>query len=501
MIYEDTNSPNPEEVARRYACRPGFRLADYAEVGLPVYRLTVQAYFLSRKHIPPVEEFILKAIEAGLDSADAIGGFLGLERLLIEDAMASLVQTDDLCLAAPADSVSQVLALTQKGKQTLREAKLVAPEERTTSVDFDGLLRRPIAYQGWLLKPRDLKEAGIKEIPPFPQKRPESGDLKVKEVGRILRQPGSPAELGRELLGIKAIERRELFFQPGLALVYRAKVADDVQVAFAIEGRLSTEHEEAFARANGPKKLGILQSLAASTPGWAESDVPAVNQAAGPPNEQELEEMKQAAAAAQAEFVEARQLVQQAESEEEKRRAEEKMDAASKRLTQANSAVAAIPVRGLDVHEHPPLLEQALHETKQRLLILSPWIRAKVVNRSFVRQLENLLKRNVKVFIGYGLGEDDTQMNDNDRRAEQDLQQLASQYPHFSFVRRPTGDLHSKVLISDRRFIITTSFNWLSFRGDPNRTFRDEQGMFVGIPEVVDERFDHLASRFAVPEN
>ena len=265
MTFDESVPFNSEEVARRYACRPGFRLADYAEVGLPVYRLTVQAYFLSRKQIPPVEEFVLKAIEAGLGSAEEIGGLLGIERLLIDDAMASLVQTDDVYLAAPPGSVSQVLSLTLKGKQTLREAKLVAPEERIISIDFDGLLRRPIPYQGWLQKPRDLKEAGVKEIPPFPQKRPETGDLKVKDVMAILRQSGGTVEFGRDLLGIKAIERRELYFQTALVLVYRAKVGDDVQVAFAVDGRLSSEHEEAFARANGPKKLGIQQSLTAST--------------------------------------------------------------------------------------------------------------------------------------------------------------------------------------------------------------------------------------------
>jgi len=489
MIFDESASPNPEEVARRHACRPGFRLADYAEVGLPVYRLTVQAYFLSRKQIPPVEEFVLKAIEAGLGSDDEIGGILGLERLIVEDAMASLVQTDDVYLAVPPGGANQVLSLTQKGKQTLRDAKLIAPEERMIYIDFDGLLRKPIANQGWLMKPRELRDAGVKEIPPFPQKRPEADDLKVKEVGRILRQPGS------ELLGIKAVERRELFFQPALALVYKAKVGDDIQVAFAIDGRLSTEHEERFARANGPKKLGILQSLVASEPVCSAADVPTFNTTSGMPNEQEQEALKQAAAAAQADLDEARQAAQQADAEEEKQRAEEKVQAASKRLTQANSALAAIPIRGLDVHEHPSLLDQALRESKQRLLIISPWIRAKVVNRSFVRQLENLLKRDVKVYIGYGLGEQDEQMNDSDRRAEQDLEKLADRYANFSLIR--LGDTHAKVLISDRQFIVTTSFNWLSFRGDPNRTFRDEQGMFVGIPEFVDKRFEHLSKRFS----
>ena len=177
----------------------------------------------------------------------------------------------------------------------------------------------------------------------------------------------------------------------------------------------------------------------------------------------------------------------------DRRRIEGEVQAASDRLKKANSALAAVPVRGLDVHEHPPLLEQALLESTQRLLIVSPWIRAKVVNRSFVGQLEKLLKKNVRIFIGYGLGGDDPQMSDSDRRAEQDLGKLAARYTHFTFVR--LGDTHAKVLISDRRFIVTTSFNWLSFRGDPNRTFRDEQGMFVAIPEFIDQRFDHLRRR------
>ena len=182
MIFEDTLSPNPEEVAHRYSCRPGFRLADYAEVGLPVYRLSVQAYFLMRKQIPPIEEFVLKSIDAGLSSADAIGGLLGMEQLLVDDAMASLVQTDDICLSAPPGTLSQAIALTQKGKQTLKEATLVVPEERTISVDFDGLLRRPIASCGFLPKARDLREAGAKEIPSYPPKRPEIDDLKVRDV-------------------------------------------------------------------------------------------------------------------------------------------------------------------------------------------------------------------------------------------------------------------------------------------------------------------------------
>jgi hypothetical protein len=495
MTADDSLSQNPEDIARRHAMRSGFRLVDYAEVGLPIYRLSLEAFFLAKKQVPPVAEFVLKSINAGLKSPEEIGVFLGLDAPIVNDAFATLVQTDDIYLAAPPGSRTQVLSLTQKGRQTLEGAKLVVPEERSITIDFDGLLRRPITYQGWLLKARELKETGIKEIPPFPQKRPEAGDLKVREIKDVLRQSGGALESARELLGVKAVERRELFFQPALALVYKAKDSDDVQVAFAIGGRLSFEHEEAFARTNGPKKLGIVQAVSASVvaepiPDHTPPDLPVVEA-----KEDQVEAVKQASSKAQADVDDARQAAEAAESAEERKKAEERLSIASEQLSRAKIQLDTFPVRGLDVYEHPGLLERALRESKERLLIISPWIMAKVVNHAFISKLERLLTRKVNVYIGYGLGEDDDQIRDNDRRAEQDLERLAQKYPNFAFVR--LGDTHAKVIISDRNFIVTTSFNWLSFKGDPNRTFRDEQGTFVAYPEFIDKRFEHLVARFA----
>ena len=41
-----------------------------------------------------------------------------------------------------------------------------------------------------------------------------------------------------------------------------------------------------------------------------------------------------------------------------------------------------------------------------------------------------------------------------------------------------------------------TSFNWLSFKGDPDRTFRDEQGVLLQEPGLVDQKFNELVMRF-----
>ena len=38
---------------------------------------------------------------------------------------------------------------------------------------------------------------------------------------------------------------------------------------------------------------------------------------------------------------------------------------------------------------------------------------------------------------------------------------------------------HSKVIICDRDWMITTSFNWTSFKGDINREKRGERGSYI----------------------
>ena len=58
------------------------------------------------------------------------------------------------------------------------------------------------------------------------------------------------------------------------------------------------------------------------------------------------------------------------------------------------------------------------------------------------------------------------------------------------------GDIHAKVLISESSWAIVTSFNWLSFKGLRKLDFRDERGMYVGLPDKVHELFDEYSIRF-----
>ena len=201
--------------------------------------------------------------------------------------------------------------------------------------------------------------------------------------------------------------------------------------------------------------------------------------------------MKQASSKAQADVDEARQVAEAAESAEERKKAEERLGAASEQLSRVKTQLDSIPVRGLDVYEHPALLERALSGSKDRLLMISPWIRAKIVNRSFMSKLDMVLPPPVWPSFHRVM---DSEVEAEPRRRRAKKMKRLTEVREFHVCR--LGDTHAKVVISDRNFIVTTSFNWLSFKGDPNRTFRDEQGTFVAIPDFIDQRFEHLVSRF-----
>jgi phosphatidylserine/phosphatidylglycerophosphate/cardiolipin synthase-like enzyme len=209
-----------------------------------------------------------------------------------------------------------------------------------------------------------------------------------------------------------------------------------------------------------------------------------------------MEALKEEVSSAQAKIDTARTSVEQAETDEEKAALEQILIEQQRQIEQLKIQLNSFPIRFLEVYEHRPLLEQALKDSKERLMIISPWIRVSSVDKRFLQQFESLLKRGVQVFIGYGLGKkDDDKKYRPDIQAEKNLQKLANQYKN-NFILKRLGDTHAKILISDAKFAVTTSFNWLSFKGDRDRTFRDERGTLVSYPQKIDELFDSYRSRF-----
>jgi hypothetical protein len=474
----------PEEVARQHFTRPGFLLASYGEVALPYWRLTVRAEILEKKPIAPLGEFALRAVRLGIDQPDAVGALLGLDEPVLEATLVGLLGDDDLAVAGGPIGSTQALTVTQKGRRTLEELGSIVPEDAVLEIHFDGLLRRPVPFVDSWLEPREVRVEGLREIPPARTRPPELEDLPIEAIQALVRRLGDRRHVLRDILALKMIDQRKRIFQPAVALIYRSETDSETRVEFAVDGRLSHEHGEAFEQAGLKRKLGIgtdglksAEEIAREVFGSeiverASTDKALQLQKAIATAERQLtpDEMSADGKAAPEELAEPR---------EERARAELELD--------------ELDVRPVETFEHPQLLERALEGSRERLVILSPWIRGRIVNGKFLARLEERLKAGVHVYIGWGM-ESDTRSTDADSKPLEALEKLARRYGNFSFVW--FGNTHAKILLSDRAFAVAGSFNWLSFRGDPKRTFRDERSLLVKNPRVVDAQFDAVIGRF-----
>lgn len=460
-----------EEVAALFDDRTGYRLADYEEVGLPAYRLTTTVLTLQPKQYSAIDEFIIRAVDLGLGTVADLSSFLGVDERVIEASASGLIREDDLV-----ECEGAVLTLTKKSQQIIAGEVSVKPKEQSLVFYYDGLTRHTIVGADIrMLAPRELRERGMREIRAYPPKKPEPGEIDADELQRVLRSVARRSDEQFSILKVQSVTRGINLFIPAVMLIFRRDGGDEVRVSFAIDGRLSEAHERAFLEAGGTTKMGIEQAILASP------EKPLLADLIGQP----LAEVVKAAPAPAG----------------KSRSARDAAVAQFKAMNVQDHGLGVTPkfeessegldhVRPVPVYEHPKLLELAFNTATTRLILISPWITNAVVDAAFVRRLRGCLQRGVRIYIGYGIDGS----SEPETAALRELKKVASADGRLTLLR--LGNTHAKVLIKDADWFVTTSFNWMSFRGDPKRTFREEWGTQVGVRSVVAEYAEKILQRF-----
>ena len=457
-----------EQVLEQAAtARPGYELAAFREAGLPIYVLTLRILTLEQKPLGPIEEGVLRAVQVGLSTPEQLVGFLGLSANVLTPVLAGLTTTEQVNYSRAAGEASAKVTLTVKGRASLADLSTTRPQERTVRVCFDALTKRLLLVSPeQLYKPREMKDLGFMEVPIGQAKRPEVEDISLQEFDRFLQLQRAGLDEKGELLAIRRVERRELHFLGCVMAFYRSQAdRNEIDVAFWREDGPALEHENRFRALGGPELVGAkLLAAQMSNPAPVADVAPGVPALTG----------GEASGVAPA------------------------VSGGS-----SNSPVDAEDpdtVQSVLCHQHPELLRRALLKSRKRLLIISPWIRHQVVNWEFLASLDALLRANVTIHIGYGLDEGEGAGRGGPgqpkiaitEKSEKDLKSLAAKYPHFHLVY--VGNTHRKLLVSDDEFAVTTSFNWLSFRGDPRDKPRDEYGEMFRKKSQVEKRYkDGLA--------
>lgn len=482
----------PEDVAERYHDRTGFRLIDYREVALPTYAVSTRLLVLSRKRVPVIEEFLLRGIASDLTEPAMLAEFYGLDQRIINGALASLAASDDIALTASDTSRRHVLRLTSKGRTTLGDLQSIVPEERIVPIPFDGILRRIREYAGVpVLAPREVDAAGLLRIPPTKVQKPELADITPDAVEELLKRLASDSDAPRDVLSVKAVVRCDRRFVPAVGLLYESERGGEFQLAFAIDGILSPEHESAFAAAGGPARLNIAESVNRSKQDRDAELLQALTTAA--PAEGADAQLRRETAQKKSEIRTLREQLKVTESAERVRELEARVLELEENLAVAETRRAQMTSRFLYCYDHAPLLRDAVATASKRLLIISPWVKNEVLDDELRDGFENLLSRGVDLYIGWGYPNDD-QRPSISSRAQRFFDSLTRRFSNAHL--KEFGDTHAKVLLVDSSYVVHTSFNWLSFRGDPDRTFRDEQGVLIADPAQVEAKFQELVGRF-----
>ena len=446
------------DVANRYAtAKSGFHLLVCEEAVLPIFVITASVLLQQRKTISPVSEFVLRCLSEGISSPDEIESFLGVELSSVVRTLTQLWQSDLVEMVATNNA--QTFRLTREGLKTLGELIEVTPIERDVWFAFDQQTWKPVPISTTrLLAPKNVDENNYIKIKPAKPSMPTTLDLSARSVDAAIKTSMGLEMADVDVLVIKSIERVEKKYLFCHLLIYESENMREHAVEVVIDGRINREAGAMIDNLGGVSFLGLKFEIPAKN---IKSEVKnleiVINNLAKP-----VLSLEEVTAIRMRHFVEAVEPTSQTEQIE---------------LISVNKSVCDpienLEVRHIDTYEHRAYLDRAISDSKHRLLITCPWVRSNVVRNDLSNALYAAAKRGVFIHIGYGITED---ADDCDSTAIKVLEQLASQYKNV--VVSCLGSTHAKILIWDDNFVVG-SFNWLSFRGDHDRTYRQEHSILV----------------------
>ena len=526
-------------VCRRGMSRPGYRLINGRQVFLPILSVSLRVFVIEKRPVQVIEEFLLKLINKGVRRPSELAGLLGLESRIVHGRLVALRRDELIDIDGEAGSEPECL-LTRKGFSLAHNLVQERMKEITLpNVMFHSLLRKPLSI-GTSSAQRYYREHELPDNPsairiqPNGVRAPTEDDLTVTDLNRAIDRS---AYMRREHASIAAVrgivDKGGVFFEPAVMLEYESRGdAHTRSVQFVVDGVLNESYETAFTAANGyevcrhllsPRDESLRERLARhATPEIvaALGDIDAAEEVGDQivAIEQELHDAEEAAKAASeglpvaspspkpepdSDRADTRQVLRAelATAQAEIQAGRIASDERDAKVTQLNSQLAALrasaaamKVQRLWTTEIRMKFQEAISTAKERLLIISAFISTDVITNEFAGQLDKLLKKGCKVWVGYGMEPNSRQQAERARptwqEAEERLLEIASRHPGKCTVRDLNGS-HVKRVICDARFTMGGSFNYLSFRGEHDRRgkLRQEECELIVQPEYCEELY------------
>ena len=479
-----------EELAGHYAnSMKGYKLVSYYKAAFPVYRISSELVIQRKKELGLIQEFCLKYLRAGAKNVNNLKNFLGLHEKVVTSNLLTLHQLDMVNYRF----ATQEVILTPKGIEALEKNNFVVPEIIDYTFLIDGITGD---YQINQSLDRAEKIKNNSHIIPFLESKPDIDVIDIKSVKNIVniqKHLNNSSYLEADILAVKNIEKIEKFYRKLNILVFMNDCGNYELQVYDVNKR--NQKYEAKLMVMLRKNFKIIPTVEFDIEMYDTSnsliDKDKVEILANEKDnlidvidtlERRVEEAEKMEVNTEEDYLTKTMQIDQLRKELEKEKLKEK----------------AIP-KLINTYEHRPILIRALNEAKKQVVIVSPWIKETATDFELRGAIQKAMERKVKVVICYGISK---KIESDVNYAVNLLKKLKEDKTYGKYLSLVLlGNTHEKVLICDEVFTVVTSFNWLSFKGDKNRGFRQETGTYVEDFEFSKNMISNLQERILASGN
>ncbi len=468
------------------------------EAGIPVYAVRLHIEVLEPQVLTSFQTYFLHAIACGVNTRAAIARLLGVNDRDLVAPGASLLKMGYIEQGLPTPEGERPITLTQQGQQALQEhGAPPVPKRKEGKLHFNMLTWSPTPLEEETWTTDQMVKEGLSILPSKSNQRPTLGDFTEKEVASALM--GRRAFQGCEVIALLQLKQpMELqYIAPVSVFLLRHREADEQRLAIyrngvylrsetAILQRLFESREWRL-----PADIASLAERGLDIPLSLPSEVTQVTQDLVQ-REYDLKDL---------EFqLTGQELLRSTTQNEQERREREEgiqqlredIQGKQEEIERLRQELRQSQIEFLETEQHRPFLEQALRDAKEEVIIISPWMNRRACNDDLCRLIGEAVGRGVRIRIGYGIGKERDAVET--ARNQSNLYQVKNAIHRFLpksspglFEMRETHGTHQKILVCDRTFAITGSFNWLSYAGQRDEGYRRETGTLFRQADQVRE--------------
>jgi hypothetical protein len=454
---------NADSVAYRFRGLFGdsFEIVGVLPMTVPVITFSADLEFLEKDNYPLINEMLLNLVSSGFRDPTEIAQLLGVDFKIISGAVLEEEGKGNLYI----NFLDEKLRISPLGQSVLASLDSKPRVKSNTTWHQDlvtgvfrqhGGVRMGIYSNLGHLKKEVNDDSTANEIISINAENAnfkfEESAFTKKDVNEALDKTQKKKEFCSQVLKVSGYKEKPQV-KLGFLILFHDTVNDEKRAATVVDGEVRDEHLQSLEDSGEIQRLFDL--IAKIEP----SELP----------EGKVTSILETAIAHELPKID-KSLVEEAIAE---------------KILEPQQLFDATPVRCVFVEDLAKFIPEALQKAKTRILIISPFLSGKVVNKGFISKLKELDNIGVQIDIGIGI---DDMFKDNEQYSVSLLKDFAESSKNANVYHWKS---HEKMLIADTH-MSSGSYNWLSFGGVTENHFRREHSWCFSDKGYVDPWYAHF---------